>query len=95
MGREDSGPSPGGSPTPTAGGLFRGVDVGDINGDGRLDLVMANDVNGPEVFLQQADGTWMITPDRFPAMNGGAVTVALADINRDGHPDLIVAGRKG
>jgi hypothetical protein len=84
-----------GLPTPSAGGLFRGVDVGDINGDGRLDLVMANDVNGPEVFLQQADGTWMSTPDLFPAMNGGAVAVALADINRDGHPDVIVGGRKG
>ena len=88
-------PSSQGLPVPTAGGLFRGIEVGDFNEDGRLDLVVANDANGPEIFLQQSDGTWAGTPDVFPAMTGGAVSVAPADLDRDGHLDLIVAGRKG
>lgn len=82
-----------GLPTPLIGGLYRGLAVGDVNKDGRLDFAVANWVNGPEVYLQAADGSWEKTPDVFPQMQGGAAGLALGDIDGDGHLDLAVSGR--
>ncbi|KFI23317.1 FG-GAP repeat domain-containing protein [Nitrosococcus oceani] len=82
-----------GLPRPMIGGLFRGLAVGDINEDGRLDLAVANSINGPEVFLQTQKGSWQRTPDVMPSMLGGAEGIALGDLDRDGHLDLVVGGR--
>jgi FG-GAP-like repeat len=81
-----------GLPRPLIGGLFWGIAVGDVNTDGRLDLAVANTVNGPEVFLQNHDGSWQQTPDVMPSLLGGAMSVALGDINGDGQLDLITGG---
>ena len=86
-------PASDGLPSPIVGGLYGGVAVGDINEDGRPDFATANWVDGPEVYLQQQDGTWQKTPDVFREMLGGAVGVDLGDIDRDGHLDMIVSGR--
>jgi hypothetical protein len=83
-----------GLPNPTVNGLFRGLAVGDINGDGLPDIAVANMVNGPEVFLQKGDGVWEQMPDPLPSMKGGALDVALADLDGDGRPELIVTGRQ-
>lgn len=78
------------------------VAVGDLNGDGTLDLVIGNycqsaSVTGAcvgsgavSVLLGNGDGTFQ------PAVvyqSGGliALSVAIGDINGDGHPDLVVA----
>ncbi len=82
-----------GLPSPIIEGLFHGLDVGDVNGDGRPDLAVANWVDGPEVYLQQADGSWKKTADVFPDMRGGAVGVALGDLDGDGRLDLVCSGR--
>jgi hypothetical protein len=81
-----------GLPNPVLGGIFWGIAVGDVNEDGRLDLAVANAVNGPEVFLQNQDGSWRQTPDVMPALLGGAMAVALGDVNGDGHLDLVTGG---
>jgi len=73
-------------------GMFRGLAVGDINRDGRLDLVVASRDKGPQVFLQQADATWQPTAEVFPALHGGSTAVALGDLNGDGLLDLLVGG---
>jgi hypothetical protein len=86
-------PSSAGLPEPSVYGLYRGIAVGDVNGDGLPDLVAANEANGPEVYLQKPDGSWQATPDPFPQIRGGALAVDLADLYKDGHLDLIVAGR--
>ena len=86
-------PASDGLPTPMLHGLYRGTAVGDVNEDGRLDIATANWVDGPEVYLQQLDGSWLKTPDVFPESVGGAVGLALGDADRDGHLDIVVSGR--
>lgn len=83
-----------GLPDPQIGGLYRGLDYGDINGDGLLDLAAANDINGPEGYLQQPDGTWRSLGDLMPSMRNGALGIALGDFTNSGKLDIIVAGRQ-
>jgi len=82
-----------GLPTPMMQGIFHGLGVDDLNGNGKLDLAVANWVNGPEVFFQREFVTWEKAPDVFPEMRGGAVGLALADVDGDGSVDIAVSGR--
>ncbi|MGO9018348.1 MAG: FG-GAP repeat domain-containing protein [Syntrophobacteraceae bacterium] len=86
-------PSSAGLPEPSIYGLYRGIAVGDVNEDGLLDIVAANQANGLEVYLQKPDGSWQATADVFPQLQGGALAVDLADLDKDGHLDLVVGGR--
>ena len=71
--------------------------VGDINGDGRADLVFSVDDNngnrGIHTYLQQADGT--LKPG--PSLTTSLVTTAIfiADLNGDGLQDIALAGGNG
>lgn len=82
-----------GLPAPIFKGLYNGIAVGDVNEDGRRDVAAANWVDGPEVYLRQADQSWQQTPDVFPDLLGGSYGLALGDVDRDGHLDMIVSGR--
>ena len=67
----------------------------DVNGDGKPDLiVVSNDTDTAaaivSVFLGNGDGTYQPRTDYTTSLDTGYVTVA--DVNKDGHPDLIVAG---
>src|SRR5439155_1345431 len=73
-----------------AGTSPRSVAVGDLNNDGKPDLVVANlDSHDVSVLLGKGDGTFRA------AVNHGAgmepVSVAVGDFNRDGKLDLAVA----
>jgi len=65
------------------------VTVADVNGDGKLDLVVAGD-GTVGVLLGKGDGTFQ-TAVTYASGGGLAHAVAVADVNGDGKPDLIVA----
>lgn len=67
--------------SPSKGGPLA---IGDLNGDGKLDLVA--DVG---VLLGNGDGTF--TPLSSVTIPGGTISIALADVNGDGKLDVIVA----
>ncbi len=66
--------------------------VGDFNGDGIVDLVVANfndDTVG--VLLGKGDGTFQ--PQQTYAAPSGPLGIAVADFNADGFPDLAVTNQ--
>jgi hypothetical protein len=88
------GPSFDFGPRATTGGAPRVTFVGDFNGDHKLDLIVGvNDqIIGPGSlphpvfeFLGNGDGTFQQPVTIIPE----ACCLAMADVNHDGHPDLI------
>lgn len=72
-----------------------GLDVGDVNGDGLPDIVVGNsgeqgqnflwlnDINNPGHFIDA-------TATHLPQVNDATQSIALADLNGDGHLDMVV-----
>ncbi|MGA2001938.1 MAG: FG-GAP-like repeat-containing protein [Terriglobales bacterium] len=69
------------------GGYAESVAIADLNGDGRLDLAVA-DSQGVSVLLGNGDGTFQ-PPVSYNLCC--ATSVAIADVNGDGKPDIVVA----
>lgn len=69
------------------------VALGDLNKDGRLDLVAANySINSAGVLLNQGAGTFPAAATLFSSGSNGAPNdVVVADVNGDTKPDLILA----
>ena len=66
------------------------VAVADVNGDGKLDLVVANAYDSTvSVLLGKGDGTFSGAVVYNPG-GLGPVSVAVADVNRDGKLDLVL-----
>src|SRR5262245_52519581 len=69
-----------------------GVNVGDLNGDGLPDIVLGKGRHWPlysRVLLN--DGRGSFTASNLGTAPGRTYSAALADINRDGHLDIIVS----
>ena len=63
--------------------------VGDLNGDGKPDVVLGNrSSNTVTIFINDGAGT--LTATRFPAVSHQVFAVNLADFNNDGHLDILV-----
>ena len=75
----------------SGGYTAQSVAVGDLNGDGKPDLVVANsNSNTVGVLLNNGDGTFQ-TAVTYPSGGYDAYSVAVADVNGDGKLDVIVA----
>jgi hypothetical protein len=71
-----------------------GLAAADLNGDGHIDLVVANSGNNTfSVLLGNGDGTFRQRTDY--ATGDGPVSVALGDFNGDGASDVAVANQAG
>ena len=81
------------------------VAIADLNGDGNPDIVVANSCqtgsNGESncsaggavgVLLRNSDGTLQSSVS-YNSGGAAALSVAIADLNGDGHPDIVVANQ--
>ena len=75
------------------------VTAADVNGDGQPDLIAANLFDNTVSVLLNTTAPGATTPSfatqQTCATGSGPVSVAAADVNGDGQPDLIVANRSG
>jgi len=68
----------------------------DFNGDGKLDLAVANGVNKLNIFLGKGDGSFRFLTQLTPEMgapNSSALSVLAGDLNGSGRLDLVTGGR--
>ncbi len=67
------------------------VAAGDLNGDGKIDLVLAEEYTSEvRILLGNGDGTFQ-TPVTYDTL-GGSATVAVVDLNHDDVLDLLLGG---
>ena len=79
----------GGPQVYTVGNYPRSVATGDFNGDGKLDLAVANYTDSTiSILLGNGDGTFQAAVDY--AVGSDPISVAVGDFNGDGKPDLVV-----
>lgn len=86
-----------------------GLELLDLNGDGRLDLLTADHCNGLHAYLGDGQGGWELVardvhPDEKQVPGGrdandyiGAEDLAAGDVNGDGHVDVVAvsSGKTG
>lgn len=88
--------------TENGGDDDNGVRTIDINGDGLIDIVQADDADQRKVFLNRGDGTWLQNSEadsfNLPVIHDAGFTedggdgdngVRFADLNFDGYVDII------
>lgn len=80
------------SPSPSTNGHVSWIATGDFNGDGHADLVTVDSFSSPNgVRLYLGDGTGHFSgPTVISTDPHQPGSVVVADLNGDGHPDLIV-----
>jgi hypothetical protein len=66
----------------------RDVVVGDLNGDGALDLVLGNDGQPSQVYLNDGQAHFSPTADALNP-DSSTTSVAVGDLNSDGALDLV------
>ncbi|HEX4824152.1 MAG TPA: FG-GAP-like repeat-containing protein [Candidatus Polarisedimenticolaceae bacterium] len=73
-----------------------GVALGDFDGDGALDLAVANrDSSDVSILLNRGSSGFFPAPGSPIALDESPLSIAAADFSRDGRPDLAIAGSDG
>ena len=68
----------------------RSVALGDLNGDGHLDIVTANIGEANGVYFGDGMGNFHDAGVKFGRIDGQTYAVALADLDGDGDQDIVV-----
>lgn len=73
-------------------GFGLGVTVGDINGDGWLDIYVSNDFFERDyIYINNGDGTFSEELENYmKSISGASMGADMADLNNDGLPDIFV-----
>jgi len=72
-----------------SGNISTDVALGDLNGDGALDLVLGNNSVPSQVFLNNGTGTFAAPSDIIGSRNA-TMSLAIGDLNGDGALDLVL-----
>lgn len=78
-------------------GLVRGAELGDIDGDGDLDLILAQDFDRqPALFTNDGNGFFSnVTAGQLPALTLSSSRAQFGDIDNDGDLDLYLTSGDG
>ena len=79
---------------PGGSAVTRSVALADMNGDGRLDVLVVNYNSASELLLQQSNGSFVVAADYFPG-DMRAQSVALGDVDGDGRLDVLLGSGTG
>ena len=71
------------------------ITVGDVNGDGRADIISTGYGVGSKVFLNDGTGQFSDSGQLLTVPTGGTIGTDLADVNGDGYLDIVQAVEVG
>ena len=77
-------------PSGVLNGLSMDAGAGDVDGDGDLDIVIANEFNPNILLLNDGNGRFSNGSTRLPAASRDSEDVGLADFDGDGDLDIVV-----
>ncbi len=77
---------------------FQSLVLGDVNKDGRSDLVINGtydgraESNGPDVYLSDGRGGWKASSEGLKVLKFASAGLAVGDLDQDGNLDIVAAG---
>ncbi len=78
---------------PATASTIMDIDTADVNLDGKMDIILATENQGIEVWTGDGNGVWQSYST--PAMNGRYRHISSEDFNNDGIPDIVATSAPG